>query len=142
MDDVPNNLRDQEWRVDKGTNQVAYERMSKALTTIASDMYNGPRWLRNLITLHHKTWEGGAAANSHSDSPVEHKPSHMIFDEDKDVNANVGSDHCQMVAGDSSLSHLNQTQKDAVVNSLQHQISLIQGPPGTVRIHAFCNCLV
>lgn len=134
MDDAPKqrDIRDQVWRIDKGTNQVAYERMSKALQMLAAELYNGPAWLRDLITKQHKTWDSKIANETNDDGmAASSHPSHLVFDSEAGPSSELVC--ASQVTDTSSLSHLNETQRNAVTKSLQSSLSLIQGPPGTVR---------
>ena len=106
VNEKPKDLKKGRWRIDKGANRVAYDRMHESLIAFHSTESTGGTPLRDLIlgSLHDPA--------SSAERPPE------ISGKSK-------------VQSQRTASTLNESQKNAVEKSLNSRLSLIQGPPGT-----------
>ncbi len=106
VNEKPKDLRKGRWRIDKGANRVAYDRMHEALITFHSTDGPGGTPLRELIlgSLHDPI------------SSAERPP---------DISSKTRTQN------NSTSTVLNESQQNAVNKSINSRLSLIQGPPGT-----------
>ena len=106
VNEKPKDLKKGRWRIDKGANRIAHDRMHEALIAFHSTESTGGTPLRDLIlaSLHD-------VANSAARPP--------------EISGKSQNGHIQID------SRLNDSQESAVEQSLNSRLSLIQGPPGT-----------
>ena len=106
VNEKPKDLKKGRWRIDKGANRIAHDRMHEALIAFHSTESTGGTPLRDLIlaSLHD-------VANSAARPP--------------EISGKSQNGYIQID------SRLNDSQKSAVEQSLNSRLSLIQGPPGT-----------
>jgi len=103
MTELPKGHRQGYWRLDRGANRIAHDRMRDALNSFLSDENS-----TDLTTL---------LLGQVRDIQDAGETSHGI----KGIRKNVSYDSTQ----------LNEIQFNAVTNAMTHRLSLIQGPPGT-----------
>ena len=104
--DKPKDIKKGRWRLDKGANRIAHDRMHEALIAFHSTESTGGTPLRDLIlgSLHDPVSSAQRAPEISGRSKK----------------TNLGK-----------LSSLNESQRLAVEHSINSRLSLIQGPPGT-----------
>lgn len=113
----PEGVRKGMWRLDRGANRVAYDRMCEALETFHSTESEGGTVLHDLLL-----------ANMHDlNHSAEMKASIRGGKRHGEINLN-------------SLP-LNQSQRDSVSAALNRRLTLIQGPPGTGKTHTAVQIL-
>jgi len=110
--DKPEDLRKGRWRLDKGANRVAHDRMQKALNSFHDEEEEMGTPLRDLLLASVHDMEA-----SSSQLPE------------------VGGLKRIISRIDVSDLPLNETQMKAVENSLSSRLTVIQGPPGTGKTH-------
>ena len=103
MGELPKGHRQGYWRLDRGANRIAHDRMRDALNSFLSDE-NSTELSTLLLGQVRDIQDAG-------------ETSHGI----KGIRKNVSYDSNQ----------LNEIQNNAVTNAMTHRLSLIQGPPGT-----------
>ena len=117
VSEKPKGLKKGSWRLDKGANRVAFDRMNDALIRFHSSENDYATPLRDLlIGLVHDP-----AYSASTPPEISGKKSKKSIDVDN--------------------LPLNDSQKLAVLNSIDRKISLIQGPPGTGKTHTSIQLL-
>ncbi len=118
VSDAPSGLRQGTWRLDRGANKVAHDRMKNSLYSLHSTEGNGGTILRDLLM-----------ASMHD---VEHAAS---------IVPELGSLKKKMKHINLTNLNLNDSQEEAVDAAIQRKITLIQGPPGTGKTHTAVELL-
>ncbi|GMH39425.1 hypothetical protein BSKO_07323 [Bryopsis sp. KO-2023] len=148
--------RKQIWRLDKGTNKIAYERMKAALLNITGNLCGAPSWLQPLL-IPTARW----VANAESRQRIPPPEMIMMAARTSFQYSEMGSENQQALSLDSIVAEmqqrppehglemtlrnlrndttnpeteirsLNDSQVEAVRRGLMGSMSLIQGPPGT-----------
>jgi superfamily I DNA and/or RNA helicase len=106
VNEKPKDLKKGRWRIDKGANRIAHDRMHEALIAFHSTESTGGTPLRDLIL-----------ASLHDPATSAARPPEI-----------KGKTRINQTTIDNSL---NESQKNAVSESINSRLSLIQGPPGT-----------
>ena len=106
VNEKPKDLKKGRWRIDKGANRIAHDRMHEALIAFHSTESTGGTPLRDLILASLRDPATSAA-----------RPPEI-----------TGKTQQSQTAMNSPL---NDSQKNAVEQSINSRLSLIQGPPGT-----------
>ena len=117
VNDKPSDLKKGTWRLDRGANRVAHDRMHEALSTFHSSEGDSGTVLRDILlgTLH------DISASAQRPPEIRGQKRH----------GPLGIDKMQ----------LNPSQKSAVESSLNQRLTLIQGPPGTGKTHTAIHLL-
>ena len=107
LNELPSDLRKDTWRMDRGANRIAYDRMRDSLNSIFQEEGGVP--LRDLIlgTVH---------------DPVG----------TSSLPPQLGGARGRSFVLDSSM---NKPQREAALAAIQQRLTLIQGPPGTGKTH-------
>ena len=112
----PAKIRSDTWRLDRGANRVAHDRMAGALEALFSE--ESSTLLRELIY--------GQVRDMESSSS---RP------------ANLGGIQKRLIAQANHAGNLNSSQSKAFANAMEFRLSLIQGPPGTGKTHTAVRIL-
>ena len=112
----PAKIRSDTWRLDRGANRVAHDRMAAALEALFSE--ESSTLLRELIY--------GQVRDVESSSS---RP------------ANLGGIQKRLIAQANHAGNLNSSQSKAFANAMEFRLSLIQGPPGTGKTHTAVRIL-
>ncbi len=107
INEAPSDLRKDSWRMDRGANRVAYDRMRDSLNSIFQEEGGVP--LRDLIL-----------GSVHDPSGTASLPPQL------------GNSRGRTFVLDSSM---NGPQRKAAMAAVQQRLTLIQGPPGTGKTH-------
>ena len=113
----PEGIKKGMWRLDRGANRVAHDRMCDALESFHSTEGDGGTVLHDLLL-----------ANIH-DLDHSSKMVSKINGKKKKSDVNLNS----LI--------LNESQKDAVKAGMERRLTLIQGPPGTGKTHTAVQIL-
>ena len=113
LNDLPKGHRQGHWRLDRGANRIAHDRMRDALNAFLSDENSTD--LTSLLLGQVRDIEDAG------------KTTHRI----KGINLNKTHDSTQ----------LNDVQNDAVSKAMGQRLSLIQGPPGTGKTYTAVRIL-
>ena len=117
VSEKPKGLKKGSWRLDKGANRVAFDRMNDSLIRFHSSENEYGTSLRDLLI--GLTHDPAYSASSPPEISGKKKKHNIDFDD----------------------LPLNDSQKLAVLNSIDRKISLIQGPPGTGKTHTSIQLL-
>ena len=112
----PAKIRSDTWRLDRGANRVAHDRMAAAHEALFSE--ESSTLLRELIY--------GQVRDMESSSS---RP------------ANLGGIQKRLIAQANHAGNLNSSQSKAFANAMEFRLSLIQGPPGTGKTHTAVRIL-
>jgi hypothetical protein len=116
VNEQPPKIRTDTWRLDRGANRVAHDRMANALEALFSE--ESSTTLRELIYGQVRDMEASSS-----------RP------------ANLGGIQKRLTAQASHTGNLNSSQSEAFANAMQYRLSLIQGPPGTGKTHTAVRIL-
>ncbi|MDE0707694.1 MAG: AAA domain-containing protein [Candidatus Poseidoniales archaeon] len=116
VNEQPAKIRTDTWRLDRGANRVAHDRMAAALESLFGD--ENSTMLRELFYGQVRDMDESAA-----------RP------------ANLGGIQKRLVAQASHTGNLNSSQSEAFAKAMQYRLSLIQGPPGTGKTHTAVRIL-
>ena len=106
----PAKIRQDTWRLDRGANRVAHDRMAAALEALFSE--ESATALRELIFGQVRDMENSAS-----------RP------------ANLGGIQKRLMAQSEHTGMLNSSQSEAFAKAMECRLSLIQGPPGTCLLY-------
>ena len=110
--ELPDGLRKGSWRLDRGANRVAHDRMQEALETFHSTEGSGGTVLQNVLL-----------ANMHD------------IDSSAAMLPELGPMKRKLHSSSLDGLTLNESQSRAISESVTRRLSLIQGPPGTGKTH-------
>eukprot|EP00929_Paragymnodinium_shiwhaense_P020571 TRINITY_DN13670_c0_g1_i1.p1 TRINITY_DN13670_c0_g1~~TRINITY_DN13670_c0_g1_i1.p1 ORF type:complete len:1253 (-),score=306.35 TRINITY_DN13670_c0_g1_i1:91-3849(-) len=150
----PEDAVNRRWRIDKGANSTLYERQLQAMLNLVQK--DRPRVSELLITAKvgladswSKQWRKGGM--DENDTKLAAEAAERALLEQREQQAaklaklNPGgteSDKLDRALKEvKTLTHLNQSQRDAVRSSLKTTCTVIQGPPGTGKTHVSVQIL-
>ncbi|HJM67764.1 MAG TPA: AAA domain-containing protein [Candidatus Thalassarchaeaceae archaeon] len=116
VNEQPTKIRSDTWRLDRGANRVAHDRMAGAIESLFSD--ESSTLLRELIYGQVRDMESSSSRS-----------------------ANLGGIQKRLMAQAKHSGNLNPTQSKAFANAMEYRLSLIQGPPGTGKTHTAVRIL-
>ena len=116
VNEQPTKVRQDTWRLDRGANRVAHDRMAAALEALFSEENSTP--LRELIYGQIRDMDSSAS-----------RP------------ANLGGIQKRLMAQSEHTGELNSSQSEAFSKAMESRLSLIQGPPGTGKTHTAVHIL-
>ena len=112
----PAKIRSDTWRLDRGANRVAHDRMAGALEALFSE--ESSTLLRELFYGQVRDMESSSSRS-----------------------ANLGGIQKRLIAQANHSGNLNANQSKAFANAMEFRLSLIQGPPGTGKTHTAVRIL-
>ncbi|MEJ6563114.1 MAG: AAA domain-containing protein [Euryarchaeota archaeon] len=117
VSEKPKDLKKGTWRLDRGANRVAHDRMHEALSTFHSSEGEGGTVLRDLLlgSLHDMATSAARPPEIHGQKR----------------RGPLGIDKMT----------LNDSQRQAVESAIERRLTLIQGPPGTGKTHTAVHLL-
>jgi len=116
VNEQPAKIRTDTWRLDRGANRVAHDRMAAAIELLFGE--ESSTTLRELFYGQVRDMEESSS-----------RP------------ANLGGIQKRLTAQASHTGELNSSQSEAFSNAMQYRLSLIQGPPGTGKTHTAVRIL-
>ena len=116
VNEQPTKIRQDTWRLDRGANRIAHDRMVAALEALFSD--ENSTLLRELFYGQVRDMEGSSSRS-----------------------ANLGGIQKRLQAQSKHTGELNSSQASAFSNAMEYRLSLIQGPPGTGKTHTAVRIL-
>ena len=116
VNEQPTKIRSDTWRLDRGANRVAHDRMAAALEALFSE--ESSTLLRELIYGQVRDMESSSSRT-----------------------ANLGGIQKRLTAQAKHSGNLNSSQSKAFANAMEFRLSLIQGPPGTGKTHTAVRIL-
>ena len=116
VNEQPTKIRSDTWRLDRGANRVAHDRMAAALEALFSE--ESSTLLRELIYGQVRDMESSSSRS-----------------------ANLGGIQKRLTAQAKHSGNLNSSQSKAFANAMEFRLSLIQGPPGTGKTHTAVRIL-
>ena len=112
----PTKIRSDTWRLDRGANRIAHDRMAAAIESLFSE--ENSTLLRELIYGQVRDMESSSSRS-----------------------ANLGGIQKRLMAQAKHPGNLNPVQSKAFANAMEYRLSLIQGPPGTGKTHTAVRIL-
>ena len=116
VNEQPTKIRTDTWRLDRGANRIAHDRMEAAIEALFSQ--ENSTLLRELIYGQVRDMEESSARS-----------------------ANLGGIQKRLMAQANHSGNLNEMQAEAFARAMQYRLSLIQGPPGTGKTHTAVRIL-
>ena len=116
VNEQPQKIRSDTWRLDRGANRVAHDRMAAAIESLFGD--ENSTLLRELIYGQVRDMESSSSRS-----------------------ANLGGIQKRLMAQANHSGNLNPSQSKAFANAMEYRLSLIQGPPGTGKTHTAVRIL-
>ena len=117
VSDKPSDIKKGTWRLDRGANRVAHDRMHEALTTFHSMESDSGTVLRDVLL-----------GSLHDISASAQRPPE-IRGQKRHGPLGIGK------------MQLNESQRSAVEAAIEQRLTLIQGPPGTGKTHTAIRLL-
>tara|TARA_B100001750_G_scaffold231987_1_gene230668 strand:- start:1132 stop:3150 length:2019 start_codon:yes stop_codon:yes gene_type:complete len=116
VNEQPTKIRSDTWRLDRGANRIAHDRMAASIESLFSE--ESSTLLRELIYGQVRDMESSSSRS-----------------------ANLGGIQKRLMAQAKHPGNLNPVQAKAFSNAMEFRLSLIQGPPGTGKTHTAVRIL-
>ena len=116
VNEQPAKIRSDTWRLDRGANRIAHDRMAASIESLFSE--ESSTLLRELIYGQVRDMESSSSRS-----------------------ANLGGIQKRLMAQAKHPGNLNPVQAKAFSNAMEFRLSLIQGPPGTGKTHTAVRIL-